>query len=216
MVRNREVVIGACLVAAALMMGCGSSSSGTNPAAGKSNGAEPGAAAEGITTAINPCTLLTRADAKQILGAPVTEGKITSEVGMAPGTRCSYLTSAPIETAGGTWGVSVEVYDQSTFNARGSYFKSPAIYFQRNHDATKASPHTELMDVKGVGTAAYWTGLGLHVLDRGVYLVITVHANFHIPPGPGEKVRAEEDAAELHAATNVANTLILPRLEKLN
>src|SRR5512146_2905484 len=95
LVRNRAVMIGAYLIAAALLMSCGSGSPGTNPAAGKSNGAGPGAAGGGITAAINPCTLLTRADARKILGAPVNEGKITNEVGMAPGTRCSYITSAP-------------------------------------------------------------------------------------------------------------------------
>ena len=55
----------------------------------------------------------------------------------------------------------------------------------------------------------------LAVLDRGVELDLAVHANFHIPPGPGERVDAEEDAAELHAATDLAKTIVLPRLEKL-
>src|SRR5512146_395476 len=95
LVRNRAVMVGACLMAAGLLMSCGSGGSGTNPAAGESKGAGPGAAGGGIAAAINPCTLLTRADARKILGAPVNEGKITNEVGMAPGTRCSYITSAP-------------------------------------------------------------------------------------------------------------------------
>jgi hypothetical protein len=43
---------------------------------------------------------------------------------------------------------------------------------------------------------------------------VGLKANSRVPPGPDEKVQADEDAAELHAAANLANMIVLPRLEK--
>jgi len=172
-----------------------------------------------LVAAIDPCRLLTKVDAKKVLGAPVTNARVHHEVGFAPGTSCSYFTSAPVAKAGGTWEVSVEVYDMATFKQKGSYFKSPESYFYRSRDALMSTSHHGVKDVNAVsavGEAAFWQsapGL-LNVLDRGVYLILNVHANFHIPLGPSEKVKAEEDAAELHAARNLANNVVLPRLEK--
>ncbi len=171
-----------------------------------------------LAAAIDPCRLLTKADAKKVLGAPVTDAKVYHDVGV-PGTRCSYFTSAPIAEAGWSGVVSVEVYDMATFKRKGSYFKSPENYFYRSRDALMSTSHHGVNDVStvnAVGEAAFWQpGPGLlNVLDRGVYLVLSVHANFHIPLGPGEKVDVEEDAAQLHAAKNLANHVVLPRLEK--
>lgn len=174
--------------------------------------------AEASAAAIDPCRLLTKTDAEKVLGAPVKDAKIYHDVGTL-GTSCSYVTSAPIAKAGGTLWVELEVFDMATFKQKGSYFKSPENYFYRSRDAMLSAGHNKLKDVStvnAVGEAAFWQpapGL-LHVLDRGVYLILSVHANFHIPLGPGEKVEAEEVAAELQAAKNLANNVLLPRLEK--
>lgn len=177
--------------------------------------AEPASAAP---AAIDPCRLLTKSDAKAALGAAVKDARAYRDVGFAPGTRCTYFTAAPIEVAGGVWSVSVEAYDAATFKAQDSYFKSPADYFRRNRDALRAAAGKDAVtDVPGIGTAAFWQpapGL-LHVLDRGVYLTLGVHADFHIPPGSSEQVHAAEAAAEKAAAEKLAKEVVLPRLEKL-
>lgn len=228
MFAKRYAVISVCAMAA-LAMSCGPSDSGktkTEQAAAKAAPAAktnapaaeakaPAAEAKAPAAAIDPCALLTKEEARKILGAAVKDGKRQDVGTFAPGTSCQYLTSAPIEEAGGTWGVTVEVYDQATFDKRTSYFKSPAMAFHRNHKAMKLDANSHLVDIKDVGDEAYWTGGHLYVLDRGVELVFTVHAKFHIPPGPGEKVDAEEDAAELHASTDLAKNIVLPRLEKM-
>ncbi len=180
--------------------------------------AKAAAKTEALAAAINPCRLLTKADAKKVLGAPVTDAKIYHDVGV-PGTSCSYSTSAPVAEAGWTGVVSLDIYDMATFKQKGTYFKSPENYFYRSRDALMSTSQHGAMDVRAVnavGEAAFWQpGAGLlNVLDRGVYLTLSVHANFHIPLGPGEKVKAEEDAAQLHAAKDLANNVVLPRLEK--
>ncbi len=205
--RNYRAVTGAIALGLTLSFTAAASYAGS----GKAKTAAPAAA-------INPCRLLTKADAKKVLGAPVTDAKVYHDVGV-PGTSCSYFTSAPIAEAGGTGAVSVDVYDMATFKQKGSYFKSPENYFYRSRDALMSTSHHGVQDVSivnAVGEAAFWQpGPGLlNVLDRGVYLILSMHANFHIPLGPGEKVKAEEDAAQLHAARNLANHVVLPRLEK--
>ena len=211
---GRYGTIAACVTAGALAASCGPSDSSKKENSASSHKTAPSrmAAAAGP---IDPCKLLTKADARKVLGAPVTDGRTTHEVGFAPGTRCSYFTSAPMEVAGAVWSVSLVVFDQATFKKQGSYFASPTVYFERTRRASKAVSTTNLVDIPGIGDAAFWQGQMLHVLDRGVYLVVNVKANFHIPPGTKEKVEPAEDAAELAAAKSLASTVILPRLDKL-
>ncbi len=173
----------------------------------------------GSATSIDPCSLLSKHDARKILGESVKDARRSKDVGFAPGNKCSYLTSAPMEKRGGVYGVYVEVFDAATFKKDGSYFKSPTQYFQRSRKAAmstgnKAKPVNE----PGIGDAAYWQRSGgiLNILDHGIYLLVSVHADFHIPPGPSAKVDAEESAAERKAARNVARTIVLPKLRHPN
>ena len=207
--------IATCVIAAGLAASCGPSDSGKKQSAESAGKAESAKTDAAVTGPIDPCTLLTKAEAQKILGAPVADARVTHDVGFAPGTRCSYFTSAPIEEAGAVWSVWVEVFDQATFDKQGSYFKSPSQAYQRGYKAAKSVSTNTVKDIAGVGDSAYWNGQQLTVLDRGVEVDLSVHANFHIPPGPGEKVDAEENADELHAATDLAKSIVLPRLEKL-
>lgn len=204
-----------CVIAAALAASCGPGDSGKKKNVESSSKSGTAKTAMAATAPIDPCKLVTTAEARKILGAPVTDGRVTHDVGFTPGTKCSYFTSAPMEVAGGVWGLSVEVFDQATFDKQGSYFKSPAQAYHRGYKAAKSVPTNEVKDVAGVGDSAYWNGHALIVLDRGVEVDIVVNANFHIPPGSSEKVNAEEDAAELHAATDLAKSIVLPRLAKM-
>lgn len=211
---KRWAVATAAVAMSVSVVSCGPSGSKKNQTSKDSSAAAPDKKNAATAVAINPCALLTKADARKILGAAVTDGRITEDVGFAPGTACTYFTSAPIEVAGGTWSVAVEVYDQATFDSKGSYFKSPTLYFHRNYKAMKSVTNSGLKDVKDVGAEAYWSGGQLYVLDRGVVLVFTLHAKFDIPPGPRDKVDAEVDAAALQASIDLAKNVVLPRLEK--
>lgn len=180
--------------------------------------ADSAAASPGSDTPIDPCSLLTKTDARAILGEPVTDARKKSEVGFTPAHKCSYFTSAPLEKRGAVYGVSLLVSDEATFKKMGSYFKDPKQAFYRNRKGLLAvkKPNQQL-DISGVGDAAYWdTAPGrLHVLFGDVYLIVYVAADFHIPPGTSKEVRAKEDAAMLKAEKHVVNTIILPRLHKL-
>jgi hypothetical protein len=212
----RYTALVACALALTLVSACGKKVSKTPQVAASSN-AETSKAAPGAE--IDPCSLLSKAQAQTILGEPVTDGRVDKEVGFAPGKRCSYFTSAPIETRGGKYEVYVEVYDTPTFKQEGSYFKSPTEYYKRSRKSQLAETGPDAAkDVSGIGESAFWQPAPgtLNVLDRGVYLILNVHADFHIPPGPSDKVDAEEEAAELQAATQMAKTVVLPKLESLN
>ena len=104
----------------------------------------------------------------------------------------------------------------ATFKAEDSYFASPTDFFQRTRKAQLdvKSDHPP-RDIAGIGEAAFWQpspGV-LNILDHGVYLTVSVHADFHIPPGTSEQVHAAEEAAELKAATELAQKTLLPRLK---
>ncbi|SMF81020.1 hypothetical protein SAMN06265365_13942 [Tistlia consotensis] len=166
-------------------------------------------------TALDPCALFTQAEAEQVLGGKVVQ-RHDQEVGFSPGTICSYDTVASPDQVGGAYGASLELYDAVVFAQQGSYFASPEQYFHRNREAQGATP-PGVEDIAGVGEAAFWLPAPgqLHVLDHGVYLVLSVHANFHIPPGPSDQVDAEERAAETKAAKQLATGVVLPALETL-
>lgn len=227
MISSRYMTIVACLIAAGLAASCSPGGSGKKQDAASGNG---GSATEAATPSSNgetatrvaavkgpiePCKLFTKMDAQKVLGVPVSDGRISHDTGFAPGTQCSYFSLASADDPGGNWGASLDVSDQATFEKQGSYFKSPTQYFQRTRKGMNAVPASRVKEVKGVGDDAYWEGGHLYVLDRGVALEFRVNANFHIPPGPSEKVDAEEDAAELQAARSLAKSVVLPKLEKM-
>lgn len=216
MVRNPTGPVLCFAVALVVLAACGQSEEKTGKvtaADGQGGAAKPAAAA-----AIDPCALLTKADAAAVLGEAVTDARKKTVVGFAPGHSCAYFSAAPMEEAGAVWSVKVTVYDAATFKAEDSYFASPTVFFNRTRKAqmdvkSKNPPR----DIAGVGDAAFWQPVPgvLNILDRGVYLAVSVHANFHIPPGTSDEVHAAEEAAGLKAATGLAQKTLLPRLETL-
>lgn len=175
--------------------------------------ARHGTAGPPAAAALDPCALVTRADAERVLGARVKPAIRGETVLMATGRECDYVTAAPIASAGGAWGIDLTVYDDATVRARDSMFKSAADYFRRDMAALRSSG-TTLVAVPGLGETAYWQPGAdlLHVLDRGVYVMLDVDADFHIPPGPGEQVNQQLDEAKRAADITLAQDTILPRL----
>lgn len=175
-------------------------------ACGRDSG--PGNAAESPSVSIDPCALVTRADAEQVLGTRVKPAIRRATVLMATGHECHYIA-----TAGGTWGIALTVYDDASIHTHDALFKNAGDYFRRNMNALRSSG-TTLVPVRGLGETAYWQPGAdlLHVRVRNVYVMLDVSAVVHIPPGPGEQIRQQADAAKRAAGIALVRDTILPRL----
>jgi hypothetical protein len=181
-------------------------------ACGRNSG--PGNAAGSPSMSIDPCALVTRADAERVLGTRVKPAIRRETVLMATGRECHYIaTATPVATADGTGGITLTVYDDASIHAHDSLFKNAGDYFRRNINALRSSG-TTLVPVRGLGEAAYWQPGAdlLHVLVRGVYVMLDVNAVAHIPPGPGERIRQRADVAKRAAGIALVRDTILPRL----
>ncbi len=175
-------------------------------ACGRDSG--PGNVTELPGVSVDPCALVTRADAERVLGARVKPAMRRETVLMATGRECHYIA-----TAGGTWGIALTVYDDASIHAHDALFKNAGDYFRRNMNALRSSG-TTLVPVRGLGEASYWQPSAdlLHVLVRGVYVMLDVSAVVHIPPGPGEQIRQQADIAKRAAGIALVRDTILPRL----
>lgn len=166
--------------------------------------------------AIDPCQLITRADAQRILGTSVKPAIRTDVILMATGHECHYVTSATAAYPDAAWGIEIIVYDNATVEKdNASMFKSAMDYFRRDMAALQSSG-TKLVPIAHLGEEAYWQPGPdlLHVLDHGVYFVLDVDADFHIPPGDGSRNDQQFDSAKRAAEITLAQDTILPRLEQ--
>lgn len=176
-------------------------------AAPGASGAPPAAAG------IDPCALVTRADAERLLGARVEPGIRSDSVQMATGRDCVYVATAPAGSAAGTWGIGLTVYDDATVRSSDALFKSAADYFHRSMAKLRASG-AALVAVPGLGTAAFWQPEAhlLHILDHGVYVVLDVDVEYRVPSGSGERAKVQLQADKRAAEIRLARDAVLPRL----
>lgn len=161
---------------------------------------------------IDPCELVTRADAEQLLGVRVKPAVRRKTVLMATGRQCRYTEVATTSSAGDGRSVELTVYDNASIRAYDPMFKNVGDYFRRDMDALRHSG-TRLVPMPGLGEKAYWqpgTDL-LHVLDRGVYFMLEVNI-LVTSPAIGETTRQQLEAATQAAEINLARNTILPRL----
>jgi len=102
--------------------------------------------------ATNACVLLTRAEAKQVLGAPIQYVTSSKDEFISISRECRYV--AVLSTQGGS--IEVYVYDDATVRSdKDSLFKSAADFFHRNMHALHAAGVT-LVDMPDIGKSAYW------------------------------------------------------------
>lgn len=165
-----------------------------------------------LASGVDPCELVTRADAEQLLGVRVNPAVRRKTVLMATGHQCRY-TAAPIASSAGA-GQSIEltVYDNASIRAYDPMFRNAGDYFRRDMNALRHSG-TRLVPMRGLGEEAYWqpgTDL-LHVLDHGVYFMLGVNI-LVTPPPSGETSGQQLEAATQAAEINLARDTILPRL----
>jgi hypothetical protein len=124
----------------------------------------------------SPCKLVTPATASAVLGGAVKPPHDEPvSTGFVAGRRCLYLTAAPIQQAGGTGSLDVEVFDSASMASADTLFKSPADYFDREYTAIKTTSG-KVEDLSGLGDRAFWESGGqmLHVLSGGVYIQLQI------------------------------------------
>lgn len=168
------------------------------------------------TKAIDPCELVSQADARSFLGVPVKPPIRTDVMLMASGHECHYIASAPTASPYVTWGIVIVVYDNTTVDAHdSSMFKNATDYFHRDMAALQSSG-TMLVPIQHLGNEAYWQPGPdlLHVLDHGVYIMLDVDADFHMPPAGANQTGQPFDSAKRAAEITLAQDIILPRLEQ--
>jgi hypothetical protein len=122
------------------LAGC-SNHSGTNTTAG--TGAKPAAGAPTSAAAaggVDPCTLITTAQASTVLGEQAKDGQPHS---FQSTKQCQW------DSANGSVAILIWVGGKETV-------------WQTSHDAAKAAP--KFQDISGLGDAAFTTGFDVHVL----------------------------------------------------
>jgi len=131
---------------------------------------------------------------------------------MATGHQCRYTAAPTASSAEAGQSIELTVYDNASIRAHDPMFKNAGDYFRREMNALRHSG-TTLMPVPGLGEKAYWqpgTDL-LHVLDRGVYILLEVNIHFTSSKTGGTKRQLRETATQA-AEIDLARNTILPRL----
>lgn len=161
---------------------------------------------------IDPCELVTRADAEQLLGVRVKPAERRKTVLMATGRQCRYTAAPTASSTEAVQSIELTVYDNATIRAYDPMFKNAGDYFRRDMNALRHSG-TRLVPMPGLGEEAYWQPGPdlLHVLDRGVYLMLEVNI-LATPPSVGATTGQQQEAATQAAEINLARDTILPRL----
>src|SRR5215467_2341196 len=119
------------------LAGC-SSHSATNPTSGTA--AKPAAGAPAGGGGVDPCSLITTAQATSVLGEPAKNG--------APH---AYMQTKQCQWDSANGSVAILVY-----------IGGQKASWQSTHDAAKAGP--KFQDVSGLGDAAFTNGFDLHIL----------------------------------------------------
>lgn len=161
---------------------------------------------------MNPCAFLTRAEAKQVLGAPIQSMTPSKDEFISISRECRYV--AVLSTQGGS--IELYVYDDATVRSeKDSLFKSAADFFHRNMHALHAAG-VKLVTMPDLGNSAYWEPGAdtLHLLDRGIYIKIWVDPHLHmihIYAHSSKELNEKVDKVKREAAVKIAH-YILPRL----
>jgi len=159
---------------------------------------------------IDPCSLVTRADAERVLQARVKPAIHRETVLMATGYQCRYIVLGHESQA---QGLAITVYDNVHIHTQDTLFKNAADYFHRDMRALQQSG-TRLVAIKGLGTAAYWQpGQDLlHLLDHGVYVMLDIEIGPAASTDPARPSHLKNEAAKRAADIALAREAILPRL----
>lgn len=163
---------------------------------------------------IDPCGLITRAEAAALLAEEVDEPRTKLVQAMAAGRSCTYFTSAPIEKRGGKGSLKLIAYDPQTMAEHGIAFKSPVKYFHKNLSVMKKHGKG-VEEISGLGDGAAWTPSSgvLHVLAGDLYFTLEIRDLVKM----SAKTRTELDQKlaqhRKELSLKAAKDYILPRLK---
>ena len=126
--------------------------------------------------------LVTKEDAKSILGDVVFEPKVSNTTsGMAPPRlKYNYSIAESPDNQVMTGSMVIHLYDAKTMEGDDGLYKTAQDYFKRRKEATinagKRSGRTEVEEVLGIGDSAYWTPNSdtLHFISQGAYISIKI------------------------------------------
>jgi len=160
---------------------------------------------------VQPCSLITRAEAAQILGEAVKPPRQKKVVGMAFGRSCTYYTAAPLAQRGGTGSVEIVVYDKQSM--RDGAFTSPSEFYQRLLSAGR-SAKAPIQEIKVPGGQGHWSerGNSLHILLHDVYVVLRIHDLKKISAASSQELKKKVSEHYRQLAVSAAKKYVLPRL----
>ncbi len=160
---------------------------------------------------LQPCVLITRAEAAKILGEAVKPARKRKVVGMAGGRGCTYFTAAPLAQRGGTGSVEIVVYDKQSM--KDSAFTSPTEFYRRLLSAGRKAKAL-IQEISVPGGEGYWSerGRSLHILVNDVYLVLRVHDLKKISAADSQELRKKVSEHCRQVSLAAARRYIFPRL----
>jgi hypothetical protein len=164
----------------------------------------------------SPCKLVTPATARAALGGEVKPPRDEPvSTGFVAGRRCLYLTAAPIEKAGGTGSLDLEVFDSASMASADTLFKSPADYFDREYTAIKTTSG-KVEDLSGLGDRAFWEpgGQMLHVLSGGVYVQLQIKNLARLSAASAADLDAELTQHRRKLSLDLMRQQVLPALRR--
>ena len=164
----------------------------------------------------SPCKLVAPAIARAVLGDEVKPPRDEPvSTGFVAGRRCLYLTAAPIQQAGGTGSLDLEVFDSASMAGADTLFASPADYFEREYTAIKTTSG-KVEDLSGLGDRAFWEpgGQMLHVLSGGVYVQLQIKDVAKLSAASADGLNAQLAEHRRELCLGLMRQHILPALRR--
>lgn len=151
------------VASAVVLLGAGCSSAAPAP----TGAVDTGAAAAHEAAAVDPCALVTQAEASTLLEEPAAAGLRTTKDSLPWSDTCLYSLAQhdPTQLAGALRMVQVEVTSDHAGFSAADFYKSGKEGF--------ASVGT-VQDVPGLGDDAYYDGTGVRILYHGRILYVSV------------------------------------------
>ena len=167
-----------------------------------------------LARALDPCLLITKAEAEMIMGEEVKgplPGKVT---GFAAGDRCDYQTAAPLAQRGRVGTINLILFDPQTMAREGGVFRSPRKYFLKQRHALGKNAKN-LKDLAELADQAFWLPGPdvLHLLAGDCYLQLQVKDMVEMKGASKTDLAQKLSAHRLKLSTRVAREHILPRLK---
>ena len=162
--------------------------------------------------AIDPCSLITRQEAADILGEEVQQARPGMVNGFAAGLTCTYFTAAPLEIRGGTGSVDLVIHDRETM-IDGMY-DEPAAFFDKVLTLGQQSQPDAVTLLDNLGDRAFWQAESqrLHLLFGERYFILSIRDLITMTSDKGQDdLGAKLSAHRRHKCVEAAQRYLLSR-----